>query len=112
MYYAGGITRPDTNSEFHLVDARIVRRKPKNLDFANAAGFVWEFMFTRSMYQTDDMAEQGKLLNELSQLIEDGVITSTCNDVIKPIDAQNLRDVHQRLERGKTIGKIVLAEWR
>ena len=78
---------------------------------SKSAGLVWEFMFTRSMYQTEDMAEQGKLLNELSQLIEDGVIVSTCNDVVKPIDAKNLRNVHQRLEQGRTIGKIVLADW-
>lgn len=78
---------------------------------SKSAGLVWEFMFTRSMYQTEDMAEQSKLLNELSQLIEDGVIVSTCNDVVKPINAQNLRDVHQRLEQGRTIGKIALADW-
>ena len=78
---------------------------------SKSAGLVWEFMFTRSMYQTEDMAKQSKLLNKLSQLIEDGVITSTCNDVVKPINAQNLRDVHQRLEQGRTIGKIALADW-
>ena len=78
---------------------------------SKSAGLVWEFMFTRSMYQTKDMAEQSKLLNELSQLIEDGVIVTTCNDVVKPINAHNLRDVHQRLEQGRTIGKIALADW-
>ncbi len=86
---------------------------PLNMDTlkSKSAGLVWEFMFTRSMYQTEDMAEQSKLLGKLSQLIEDGVIVSTCNDVVKPINAKNLRDVHQRLEHGKTIGKIALAEW-
>ena len=78
---------------------------------SKSAGLVWEFMFTRSMYQTEDMSEQSKLLNELSQLIEDGVIVSTCNDVVQPINAQNLRDVHQRLEKGRTIGKIAIADW-
>ena len=78
---------------------------------SKSAGLVWEFMFTRSMYQTEDMAEQSKLLNELSQLIEDGVIVSTCNDMVKPINAKNLRDVHQRLEKGRTIGKIALTDW-
>ena len=87
----------------HPLDMEILKSK--------SASFVWEFMFTRSMYQTGDMAEQGNLLNELSQLIEDGVIMTTCNDVVKPINAKNLRDVHQRLEKGRTIGKIVLAEW-
>jgi len=78
---------------------------------SKSAGFVWEFMFTRSMYQTEDMAEQGNLLNELSKLIEDDAIIKTCNEIVKPIDAKNLRDVHQRIEKGRSIGKIVLAEW-
>src|SRR6267378_6751444 len=37
VYYAGDVTRPGCNSEFHLVDERIVGRKPKSLDFAQAA---------------------------------------------------------------------------
>ena len=78
---------------------------------SKSATFVWEFMFTRSMYQTEDMLQQSKLLNELSQLIDAGEIVTTCNDVISPINAQNLRDVHQRLEKGKAIGKIVLTQW-
>ncbi len=78
---------------------------------SKSAGLVWEFMFTRSMYHTEDMAEQGSLLNEISQLIDNNTLMSTCNDVVKPINAKNLQDVHQRLEKGRTIGKIVLAEW-
>ena len=76
-----------------------------------SVGLVWEFMFTRSMYQTGDMAEQGKLLNQVSQLIENNTLVATCNDIIKPINAKNLRNVHQRIEQGKAIGKIVLADW-
>lgn len=37
VYYAGAINRPGTNSEFHLVDERIVGLKPKTLSFAEAA---------------------------------------------------------------------------
>ena len=37
VYYAGDVTRPGCNSEFHVVDERIVGRKPKKLDFAQAA---------------------------------------------------------------------------
>ncbi len=91
----------------------VENKEPLNMSTlkSKSASFVWEFMFTRSMYQTEDIAEQGKLLNEISQLVEAGEIVSTCNDVIKPINAKNLRDVHQRLEHGRAIGKIVLAGW-
>lgn len=37
VYYAGDITRPGTNAEFHLVDERIVGQKPKSLSHAEAA---------------------------------------------------------------------------
>jgi zinc-binding alcohol dehydrogenase family protein len=53
VYYAGDVTRPGANSEFHLVDERIVGRKPKRLDFAQAAALpltaitAWEAFFDR-----------------------------------------------------------------
>jgi zinc-binding alcohol dehydrogenase family protein len=51
--YAGSILRQGTNSEFHLVDERIVGRKPKTLSFAQAAALpltsitAWELLFDR-----------------------------------------------------------------
>ena len=53
VYYAGDVTRPGSNSEFQLVDERIVGRKPKSLDFAQAAAIpltaitAWECFFDR-----------------------------------------------------------------
>jgi len=68
----------------------------------------WEFMFTRSMFQTGDMAEQGKLLNKVSSLIDDGRLKTTLNEVLSPINAENLLKAHAILESGKSKGKIVL----
>ena len=51
VFYAGDFTRAGTNSAFHLVDERIVGKKPKSLDFAEAAAFpltsitAWELLF-------------------------------------------------------------------
>jgi NADPH2:quinone reductase len=53
VFYAGAIDRPGGNSEFHLVDERIVGPKPKSLDFAQAAALpltsitAWEILFDR-----------------------------------------------------------------
>jgi zinc-binding alcohol dehydrogenase family protein len=53
VFYAGSIVRSGTNAEFHLVDERIVGRKPKTLDFAAAAALPltsitgWEMLFDR-----------------------------------------------------------------
>jgi zinc-binding alcohol dehydrogenase family protein len=78
---------------------------------SKAATFSWEFMFTRSMYQTPDMIEQQKLLNAIAELINKDQLVTTVNEVMKPINAQNLRKAHAMIEQGSAIGKIVLADW-
>lgn len=74
-----------------------------------AVSIHWEFMFTRSMFQTADMAEQNALLNRVADLVDEGRIRTTLSEVIEPINAANLRDAHRRIESNQTIGKIVLA---
>lgn len=68
----------------------------------------WEFMFTRSMYQTQDMVKQSELLNEVAELVDTGKIKTTVSQVLSPINAQNLKMAHQQIESGTTKGKIVL----
>jgi len=58
VFYAGAIDRPGTNSEFHIVDERIVGRKPRTLGFAEAAALpltaitAWEAIFDRLKVST------------------------------------------------------------
>lgn len=68
----------------------------------------WEFMYTRSMFATDDMAKQGELLNKVADLIDAGEIKTTMGQHYGTISADNLKRAHADLESGKTIGKIVL----
>jgi len=68
----------------------------------------WEFMFTRSLFQTEDMQKQSELLNEVSKLVDEGKIKTTVTEVISPINAENLKRVHQQIESSTTKGKIVL----
>lgn len=68
----------------------------------------WEFMFTRSMYQTQDMVKQSELLSEVAELVDAGKIKTTVSQVLSPINAQNLKLAHQKIESGTTKGKIVL----
>lgn len=68
----------------------------------------WELMFTRSLFETPDMARQGELLNEVAQLVDEGRIRTTLNDVLSPINATNLKAAHERIESGRSKGKIVL----
>jgi zinc-binding alcohol dehydrogenase family protein len=69
----------------------------------------WEFMFTRSMFQTADMIEQHRLLTRVAQLIDAGVLRSTLTEHFGLINAANLRRAHALLESGTSRGKIVLS---
>jgi zinc-binding alcohol dehydrogenase family protein len=73
-----------------------------------AATISWEVMFARSMYGTPDMIEQHKLLEEVAHLIDAGVLRTTLTERVSPISATTLKQVHQRIESGTAIGKIVL----
>ena len=73
-----------------------------------AISLHWELMFTRSLFGTPDMAEQGKLLNEVAKLVDAGRIRSTATDVAGKINAATLRRVHAQIESGTARGKIVL----
>jgi NADPH:quinone reductase-like Zn-dependent oxidoreductase len=68
-------------------------------------------MFTRSMFQTDDMLEQHNLLTHVAHWIDSGRIQSTLTEILSPINAANLRKAHAKLESGRMIGKLVLTGW-
>jgi zinc-binding alcohol dehydrogenase family protein len=82
-----------------------------NLLKSKSVMFVWEMMFTRSMYQTPDMIEQHHILERVAKLIDECKLKTTVNEVLSPINAANLRKAHAQLEAGTTIGKIVLSGW-
>jgi NADPH2:quinone reductase len=67
-----------------------------------------ELMFTRAIYGTADMAEQGRLLNEVSRLVDEGRLRTTMTERYTPINAANLKRAHALIESGKARGKIVL----
>ena len=65
-------------------------------------------MFTRSLFNTPDIAAQSKLLHEVSTLVDAGRIRSTVTEVAGKIDAVTLRKAHAQIESGTARGKIVL----
>ena len=68
----------------------------------------WESMFTRSVFETPDIAQQNALLNEVAKLVDAGVVKSTLAENFGSITAQNLRRAHALIESGRAKGKIVL----
>ncbi|WP_282340776.1 zinc-binding alcohol dehydrogenase family protein [Pseudomonas sp. PS02288] len=82
------------------LDIRQLKRKSLSLH--------WEFMYTRSLFQTDDMIEQHRLLERVSGLLDSGVLRTTVGEHFGRIDAANLRRAHALLESNRSVGKIVL----
>ncbi len=86
---------------------------PQNFDIVpfkrKSVSIHWELMFTRSLFQTDDIYEQGKLLNEVSNLVDQGVIQTTQKLSLGTLNAENLKKAHSILESGASLGKITLS---
>ncbi len=81
------------------LDISIFKRK--------AASIHWELMFTKSMFDYR-MESQGKILNEVKDLIESGRMRTTANRVLNGLTVENLRAGHTMLEQHSNIGKVVV----
>ncbi len=68
----------------------------------------WEFMYTRSMFQTWDMKKQHDLLNAMAKLIDDCMIKTTLGKNYGIINAANLKQAHAHIESNQAVGKVVL----
>jgi len=92
----------------------VANKNPLQVDAARAksAAICFELMFTRPRFQTADMIEQHKLLNQVGEWLDSGKLRGTLKETLSPINAANLRKAHEKLESGTMIGKLVLAGWR
>jgi len=73
-----------------------------------SAALHWELMFTRALFQTEDMAEQNKILTRLADLVDSGAIKTTLQHTLKGFSADVLKEAHRRIETGSAIGKLVI----
>lgn len=83
-----------------LADAGLFMRKSVSIH--------WELMFTRPLFNTADIDRQHTLLNEVSRLVDAGVLRTTMTERLTPLNAANLKRVHKLVESGMTRGKYVL----
>ena len=72
----------------------------------------FEFMFARANHNTQDMIEQHRLLNRISELVDRGRIVTTANADGGAINAENLRVAHAQQETGSAVGKMVLSGFK
>lgn len=93
--------------QFSLID------DPKHLEVGllkrKAASLHWEFMFTRALFQTANMQAQHDALNQVANLVDQGVLRTTFAQAFGAINAENLRKAHALIESGRAKGKVVLA---
>lgn len=98
------VLRPE--GQFALID------DPKVLDIApfksKSLSVHWEFMFTRSLFNTATQSRQHDLLNRVAALIDGGTLRPTVTQRLEGIRADNLKAVHAQIESGGTRGKVVL----
>lgn len=96
----------EPQGRFGLID------DPKPIDIGRlkqkSVSLHWESMFTRAVFETPDMIEQQRLLNQVAALVDEGRLRSTIADHFGTINAANLKRAHALLESGKSRGKIVL----
>lgn len=85
------------------VDARPLKQKSGTL--------CWEFMFTRSYFETPDILRQHDSLTEISRLVDLGTLRTTITGNYGVINAANLKTAHAWIESGRALGKIVLEGW-
>ena len=86
-----------------VLDATQFKRK--------AVSIHWELMFTRSLFGTEDMIGQHRLLNEVAGLVDAGLVRTTLSERFGTINAKNLKRAHALIESGKARGKVVLEGW-
>ncbi|ELY4321159.1 zinc-binding alcohol dehydrogenase family protein [Cronobacter turicensis] len=75
---------------------------------SKSAALHWEFMYTRSMYQTADMARQGEILNEVATLMDAGEVESALSETFHGLSVESISKAHQKVLEGHMRGKVVV----
>jgi zinc-binding alcohol dehydrogenase family protein len=116
--YVAGLTATDKHlpaivsaiapqGKFALID------DPDQLDIVNfkvkSVSVHWELMFTKSLFHTADMIAQHHLLNNVSDLVDAGLLRTTVTSDGGHINADNLVRAHGIVESGRSYGKVVLS---
>lgn len=83
-----------------VLDITVFKRKSVTL--------AWEFMFTRSMFQTQDIAQQGTLLSSVARLLDNGTLRTTLQETVRGLSPENIKAMHIKQESGTMMGKQVL----
>ncbi|EOS94978.1 zinc-containing alcohol dehydrogenase superfamily protein [Erwinia tracheiphila PSU-1] len=67
-----------------------------------------EFMFTRSIFNTPDIARQGEILQQTAKLLDAGKITTSLSKTLAGMNVENLTRAHRLVREGHMRGKVVI----
>lgn len=73
-----------------------------------SAALHWELMFTRSMFTTPDIAQQGEILRQVAQLLDEGKLSTTLSETLQGLTVETLTVAHKKLLDGHMQGKLVI----
>ena len=77
--------------------------KPKSITFTH------EYMYSRPLNQTEDMAIHGTYLKDITDKVESGDYQPTANEVLKGLTADNIFEAHRKMENHRMVGKLVIS---
>ena len=88
----------------------VENEKPLNMDQLKlkSAALHFEFMYTRSMFTTQDIARQGEILEATAKLLDDGKLAGSLSKTLHGLSVETLSEAHQRVLEGHMRGKVVI----
>ncbi|MGV3344713.1 zinc-binding alcohol dehydrogenase family protein [Enterobacteriaceae bacterium LUAb1] len=73
-----------------------------------SAALHWELMYTRSMYNTPDIARQGEILNEVAMLLDTNKLQGSLSKTLQGLSVKNITEAHRCILEGHMRGKVVI----
>lgn len=88
----------------------VENEKPLNMDQLKlkSAALHFEFMYTRSMFTTPDIARQGEILEATAALLDDGKLAGSLSKTLHGLSVETLSEAHHLVLEGHMRGKVVI----
>ncbi|VTT28564.1 bifunctional zinc-containing alcohol dehydrogenase/quinone oxidoreductase [Klebsiella pneumoniae] len=88
----------------------VENEKPLSMDQLKlkSAALHFEFMYTRSMYNTPDIARQGEILDATAKLLDEGKVTTSLSQTLHGLSVDTLTAAHKLVLEGHMRGKVVM----
>ncbi|WP_455812426.1 zinc-binding alcohol dehydrogenase family protein [Pseudomonas graminis] len=88
----------------------VENEKPLSMDQLKlkSAALHFEFMYTRSMFTTPDIARQGEILNATAALLDEGKLAGSLSKTLHGLSVATLSEAHQLVLEGHMRGKVVM----